>query len=87
MYSIIYKLLYLQSFYSQVYKKEEFLLITFDQILQIIKSEDLCANEENVYESVMKWIKYDKENRNKHLPDLMEYVQSRKFANYFSVRN
>ena len=48
MYSIIYKLLYLQSFYSQVYKKEEFLLITFDQILQIIKSEDLCANEENV---------------------------------------
>ncbi|CAI6377085.1 unnamed protein product [Macrosiphum euphorbiae] len=73
--------------FSQVYKKEEFLLITFDQILQIIKSEDLCANEEDVYESVMKWIKYDIENRNKHLPDLMEYVQSRKFANYFSDRN
>jgi len=23
----------------------------------------------------MKWIKYDRENRNKHLPDLMEYFQ------------
>jgi len=23
----------------------------------------------------MKWIKYDVENRNKHLPDLMEYVR------------
>jgi len=48
MYSIIFKLHYLQSFYSQVYKNEEFLLINFDQILQVIKSEDLCAIEENV---------------------------------------
>jgi len=23
----------------------------------------------------MKWIKYDRENRNKHLPDLMEYFR------------
>jgi len=46
MYSVILKIHYLQSFYSQVYKNEEFLLITFDQILQLIKSEDLSANEE-----------------------------------------
>ncbi|CAI6361911.1 unnamed protein product [Macrosiphum euphorbiae] len=61
--------------FSHVYKNEEFLLITFDQILQMIKSKDLCANEENVYKSVIKWIKYDLENRDKHLPDLMEYVR------------
>lgn len=28
-----------------------------------------------MYESVIKWIKHDKENRNKHLPDLMKYVR------------
>jgi len=28
-----------------------------------------------VYESVMKWIKYDRENRSKHFADLMKYVR------------
>ncbi|XP_022177565.1 kelch-like protein 17 isoform X2 [Myzus persicae] len=61
--------------FKQVYKNEEFLLITFDKILQLIKSEDLCVNDEKVYKSVMKWIKYDRESRCKHLPDLMKYVR------------
>lgn len=36
----------LQLLYSQVYENEDILKITFDQILQIIKSEHLGANKE-----------------------------------------
>ncbi|XP_027841319.2 kelch-like protein 3 isoform X1 [Aphis gossypii] len=61
--------------FSDVYKNEEFLHITLNELIPIIKNEDLCVAEEKVYESVIKWIKHDRENRNKHLPDLMKYVR------------
>ncbi|XP_022171365.1 kelch-like protein 3 isoform X1 [Myzus persicae] len=48
----------------------EFMSYTFEQLMELIKSDDLCAEEIQVYKAVMSWVKYDKQNRSELLPKL-----------------
>ncbi|VVC25376.1 Hypothetical protein CINCED_3A012742 [Cinara cedri] len=66
---------YIFILYRKVIEHDEFVFITFEEILQIIKSEELCVSEELVYKSVLKWTVHDLANRTKHLPVLLNYVR------------
>ncbi|XP_066279903.1 kelch-like protein 24 [Branchiostoma lanceolatum] len=61
--------------YVTVSKTPEFLLLTKDQLITLISSDDLNASEEVVYTSVMTWINHDTRKRKKGMKELMEQVR------------
>lgn len=55
---------------------DEFLNLTHGQVINLIKNDRISViNEEKVYECVISWIKYDIDEREKYLADLMEHVR------------
>ncbi|XP_008187891.2 kelch-like protein 25 [Acyrthosiphon pisum] len=44
-------------------------------MMELIQSDDLCAEEEEVYESTMMWLKYDLKERVKYLPVLIKSIR------------
>lgn len=62
--------------HSEVVQFDEFLNLTHEQVVNLIKSDRLSvASEEKVYECVICWIKFDPDIRQLHLSDLMEHVR------------
>uniref|UniRef100_A0AAY4E8W3 BTB domain-containing protein n=1 Tax=Denticeps clupeoides TaxID=299321 RepID=A0AAY4E8W3_9TELE len=62
--------------FSEVMLGEEFLALTLQQVCCLISSDRLTvSSEEMVFESMIAWIKHDKEARLEHMPKLMEYVR------------
>ncbi|XP_066279895.1 kelch-like protein 24 [Branchiostoma lanceolatum] len=61
--------------FATVSKTPEFLLLTKDQLITLISSDDLNATEEVVYTAVMTWINHDTGERNKDMNELMELVR------------
>ncbi|XP_037084309.1 ring canal kelch homolog [Pollicipes pollicipes] len=67
---------YIELNFSEVVECEEFLTLTADQVIQLISCDRLSvANEEKVYECVLRWINYDLPARERHLADLMSQVR------------
>ncbi|KAF0303651.1 Ring canal kelch [Amphibalanus amphitrite] len=67
---------YIELNFSEVVECEEFLTLTADQVIQLISCDRLSvANEEKVYECVLRWINYDLPAREQHLADLMSQVR------------
>lgn len=61
--------------FSQVSLTDEFLSLPISEVENLISSQQLnVANEEVVFEAVMRWIKYDRE-RESHLGQLMKHVK------------
>ncbi|XP_035696925.1 kelch-like protein 24 [Branchiostoma floridae] len=56
-------------------KTPEFLLLTKDQLIKLISSDDLNAPEETVYTAVLRWINHDTRKRKKEMRELMELVR------------
>ena len=49
---------------------------TADQFRRLISDECVnVAKEEMVLDSVLEWVRYDVENRQRHLPEMLEAVQ------------
>lgn len=67
---------YIEQHFSEVVQYDEFLNLTHEQVVNLIKSDRLSVtSEEKVYESVIAWIQYDAAIRQLHLSDLMEHVR------------
>ncbi|KAK3577962.1 hypothetical protein CHS0354_020801 [Potamilus streckersoni] len=67
---------YLQKHYQEVAKSEEFLSLTKTEVQEIISHDELnVSSEEQVFESVLSWIKRDLQNRQEALPELMVKVR------------
>lgn len=61
--------------FSELVHSDEFLSLTVDQVLELFSSNALnVSSEENVFESVLAWIKYDPVNREKFIFDLLQKV-------------
>lgn len=55
---------------------DEFLNLTHDQVVNLIKSDRLSVStEEKVYECVIQWIQFDAAIRKSYLSELMEHVR------------
>ncbi len=68
-------LLFFSIQYSDIIKSEEFQNLTNEQLIELIKDDNLVvASEETVYEAVEAWCKHDLENRLVHLDKIMEYI-------------
>ena len=66
---------YIKMNFKSVSESEEFLDISFQQILDLIKSDELNVAEQFVFEAVMKWIKKDDVNRSVHIAELLAEVR------------
>lgn len=50
-------------------ESEEFMLLPVNQLVDIICSEELnVRTEEQVYNAIMNWVKYNVQERRQHLP-------------------
>ncbi|XP_029346112.1 ring canal kelch homolog isoform X2 [Acyrthosiphon pisum] len=68
--------LYIQQHFSEVVGGEEFLTLSSPQVIQLISSDKLTVpSEEKVFESVIRWVKYESGSRKRILPQLMEHVR------------
>ncbi|XP_029348331.1 ring canal kelch homolog isoform X2 [Acyrthosiphon pisum] len=68
--------LYIQQHFSDVVEGEEFLSMSYDQMVKLISSEELTApSEEKIFESVIRWVKHDLGSRKQILPQLIEHVR------------
>uniref|UniRef100_A0A1A9WRP9 BACK domain-containing protein n=1 Tax=Glossina brevipalpis TaxID=37001 RepID=A0A1A9WRP9_9MUSC len=66
---------YILTRFPQLIDDEEFLQLSFVEFKAIITDDDLYVqSEENVYRSVLKWVKYDLETRRSHLSELMGHI-------------
>ncbi len=64
-----------RSNFSTVVESEDFLKLEVDQLLELFSADDLSVDsEENVFEALMKWIKFDPAEREKFIVDLLEKV-------------
>ncbi|XP_060863161.1 kelch-like protein 12 [Metopolophium dirhodum] len=60
---------------SNVVKSNTFLSFSFELMMELIQSDDLHAEEEEAYESIMMWLKYDLKERLKCLPELFKSIR------------
>ncbi|XP_060870645.1 kelch-like protein 2 isoform X2 [Metopolophium dirhodum] len=62
--------------FLEVVKSNEFLSLSSEDLVKLISCNDLAVPfEEKVFESVIKWVKYDFDQRKDFLPELMEHVR------------
>ena len=67
---------YAQQHYLEVLETGEFLELSSEELGRLLESEDLnVQNEEQVFESVMRWVRYDIEARKKYLADVLKHVR------------
>ena len=67
---------YAQQHYLEVLDSREFLDLCVEDLSTLLESEDLNVQcEEQVFESVMKWVKHDIKNRKKSLADVLKHVR------------
>jgi len=62
--------------FQEVALTEEFLLLPFVEVQNLIASNQLnITNEESVYNAVMRWVKHDLKLREQHFGDLLQHVR------------
>ncbi|EUB56593.1 Kelch-like protein [Echinococcus granulosus] len=62
--------------FETVVEFEEFLLMNADELIELLRREDLhIDSEETAYNAVIRWVYYDAPNRSVHLPNLLNYVR------------
>lgn len=67
---------FLNKFFSDVIQFDEFLNLTAEQVISLIRNDRISVpNEEKVYECVISWIRYDPTLRDQFTADLMENVR------------
>ncbi|XP_057273499.1 kelch repeat and BTB domain-containing protein 12 [Pezoporus wallicus] len=67
---------YLYQHFAEVSLQEEILEIEFQQLLTLIKSDDLnISREENILDLVIRWVKHSRKSREEHLIELLKQVR------------
>ncbi len=68
--------LYARHHYLDVLDSKEFVDLSVDDLATLLKSDDLnVQNEEQVFDSVMKWVKHDVDNRKNFLANVVRHVR------------
>lgn len=67
---------YTSQHFMQVCKNQEFYQLTAEQLVQLLKSDDLnVPTEEEVFHALMAWIQYDFDAREKFIPELLGLIR------------
>ncbi|CAI6349429.1 unnamed protein product [Macrosiphum euphorbiae] len=66
---------YILKNYNNIVESNTFLTFSFELMMELLQSDDLCAEEEKVYESTMTWLKHDLKERLKYLPELIKSIR------------
>ena len=67
---------YAQQHYLEVLDSTEFSELSCEDLAKLLESEDLnVQSEEQVFESVMKWVRHDIDNRKQLLPKVLKHVR------------
>nr|XP_030139152.3 kelch repeat and BTB domain-containing protein 12 [Taeniopygia guttata] len=67
---------YMYQHFAEVSLQEEILEIEFQQLLTLIKSDDLnISREESILDLVIRWVKHSRESRLEHLVELLKQVR------------
>ena len=67
---------YAEKNFLDVYKTDEFLLATLNQIQAMLTSDFLnVISEKEVFDSCIRWVRHDLDNRRAHLSELMRYIR------------
>ncbi|KAL4084260.1 hypothetical protein QTP88_028085 [Uroleucon formosanum] len=67
---------YIKKHYLEVANGEDFLSLFVEDVIKIISCNDLAVPfEEKVFESIIKWVRHDLEQRKDFLPELMEHIR------------
>ena len=62
--------------YLEVVDGMEFLELNCEELIKLLQNEDLnVQSEEQVYESALKWVKYEEDQRKHLLPAILEHVR------------
>jgi hypothetical protein len=62
--------------FKEVAKSDEYNLLPGELLIKVLSSDDLNVNfEEEVYESVLKWVSFNISDRSKLLPRILENVR------------
>ena len=62
--------------FKEVVQSEEYNLLPGELLIKVLSSDDLNVNfEEEVYESVLKWVNFNITERSKLLPQILEHVR------------
>ncbi|XP_010288509.1 PREDICTED: kelch repeat and BTB domain-containing protein 12 [Phaethon lepturus] len=68
--------IYLYQHFAEVSLQEEILEIEFQQLLTLIKSDDLnVSREESILDLVIRWVKHSRKSRVEHLIELLKQVR------------
>ena len=66
----------MQNFYEVSLKSNELLCLNIDQLIEILSTDDLnVKNEEIVFDTILRWINHDPENRKQHTTELLKCVR------------
>ncbi|KAL9954901.1 hypothetical protein ACROYT_G042486, partial [Oculina patagonica] len=67
---------YIKTNFSHVVNNEEFVSLSREELIRFISSDDIqVEKEEEVYQSVLKWVKHDEANRAAALPELLKHLR------------
>jgi kelch-like protein 18 len=62
--------------FAAISGSEEFMLLPFDELIEIIRRDELnCGSEEVIFEACIRWIKHNEPDRSQHLPEVLSKVR------------
>ena len=66
----------INSNFSEVLEKEDFLNLDMKQVMEWVSSDDITVSaEEDVFKGIVKWVSYNKSERESCFPDLLHQVR------------
>ncbi|CAH0555051.1 unnamed protein product [Brassicogethes aeneus] len=67
---------YIERHFCQICQEEEFFQLTAHQLVSLIKKDELnVQDEKEVYNAVLKWVKYDEDNRHMKMECILSAVR------------
>lgn len=74
--------------FMKVKDSDEFLLMNFQELSELINSDNLIATrEEDVFDGVMAWINHDKTERNEHIVKLLKGYELLRWIKQLSIES
>ncbi|XP_010119911.1 PREDICTED: kelch-like protein 18, partial [Chlamydotis macqueenii] len=67
---------FIHQHFVEVSMSEEFLALPFEDVLELVSRDELnVKSEEEVFEAALAWIRYDREQRESFLPELLSKIR------------
>jgi kelch-like protein 18 len=61
--------------FAAIASSEEFMQLPFNELIDIVRRDEICGSEEVIFEACMRWIKYNESERSQHLPEVLSKVR------------